>query len=57
MSTTSLQAKIGKEKELEATLQRLRGKNVDISQEATYIRVTFQLHNFMTLYLEENISN
>jgi hypothetical protein len=57
MSTTSLQAKIGKEKELEAALQRLRGKNVDISQEATYIRVTFQLHNFMTLYLEENISN
>ena len=57
MSTKSLQAKIGKEKELEATLQRLRGKNVDISQEATYIRVTFQLHNFMTLYLEENISN
>ena len=57
MSTTSLQAKIGKEKELEAALQRLRGKNVDISQEATYIRVTFQLHNFRTLYLEKNISN
>ena len=57
MSTTSLQAKIGKEKELEAALQHLRGKNMDISQEATYIRVTFQLHNFMTLYLEKNISN
>ncbi|GKV08913.1 hypothetical protein SLEP1_g20482 [Rubroshorea leprosula] len=31
-------AKIGREKELEATLQRLRGKNVDISQEAADIR-------------------
>ncbi|GMY21374.1 sugar transporter ERD6-like 5 isoform X2 [Fagus crenata] len=41
-------AKIGKEKELEAALQRIRGKNVDISQEATYIRdytETFQQHS------------
>ncbi|GLT95019.1 hypothetical protein SLE2022_127260 [Rubroshorea leprosula] len=31
-------AKIGREKELEATLQRLRGKNVDISREAADIK-------------------
>ncbi|GLT38345.1 hypothetical protein SLA2020_126010 [Shorea laevis] len=31
-------AKVGREKELEATLQRLRGKNVDISQEAADIK-------------------
>ncbi|KAK3441708.1 hypothetical protein EUGRSUZ_B02025 [Eucalyptus grandis] len=30
--------KVGQEKEFEATLQRLRGKSVDISQEATDIR-------------------
>ncbi|XAR52542.1 hypothetical protein NMG60_11020676 [Bertholletia excelsa] len=30
--------KVGKEKELEATLRRLRGKDVDISQEAAEIR-------------------
>ncbi|XP_056166115.1 sugar transporter ERD6-like 5 isoform X2 [Syzygium oleosum] len=30
--------KVGQEKEFEATLQRLRGKNVDISREATDIR-------------------
>ncbi|XP_075657152.1 sugar transporter ERD6-like 5 [Castanea sativa] len=39
MSTTSLQAKLGKEKELQASLQLLRGKNVDISQEAAEIMV------------------
>ncbi|XP_075656746.1 sugar transporter ERD6-like 5 isoform X2 [Castanea sativa] len=41
-------AKIGKEKELETVLQRLRGKNVDISQEAAYIidyTETFQQHS------------
>ncbi|XP_052191708.1 sugar transporter ERD6-like 5 isoform X6 [Diospyros lotus] len=31
-------AKIGREKEVETTLRRLRGKNVDISQEAAEIR-------------------
>lgn len=41
MSTSGLQAKIGKEAELEAALQRLRGKNADISQEAADIRVIF----------------
>lgn len=39
----SSQAKIGREKELETTLQRLRGENTDVAQEATEIRVTFQL--------------
>jgi SP family sugar porter-like MFS transporter len=41
MSTSGLQAKIGKEAEFEAALQRLRGKNADISQEAADIRVIF----------------
>ena len=36
-----MQAEIGKERELEASLQHLRGKNADISQEAADIRVTF----------------
>ena len=35
-----LQAKIGREKEFEAALQRLRGKNVNISDEAANIKVT-----------------
>lgn len=34
-----LQAKIGQYKELETALQSLRGKNVDISEEAAEIRV------------------
>ena len=41
MSPGGLQAKIGKEPELEAALQRLRGKNADISQEAADIKVNF----------------
>ncbi|GAY63893.1 hypothetical protein CUMW_229290 [Citrus unshiu] len=32
-------AKVGREKELETTLQRLRGKNADISMESAHIRV------------------
>jgi len=56
MSTTSLQAKLGKEKELQASLQLLRGKNVDISQEAAEIVVTFQLHDFMNVYLCYNLN-
>ena len=36
-----LQAKIGKEREFEAALQRLRGENADISQEAYDIKVTY----------------
>lgn len=34
-----MQVKIGKEKDLEATLRRLRGKDADVSQEAAEIRV------------------
>ena len=49
MSTISLQAKIGKEEELVAALQHLRGKDADISQEAAEIIVTFQIHDFMTV--------
>ncbi|GMP40457.1 hypothetical protein CsSME_00010900 [Camellia sinensis var. sinensis] len=38
-----LQVKVGKEKELEASLRRLRGQNVDISQEAAEIRDYLEL--------------
>lgn len=34
-----MQVKIGKEKDLDATLQRLRGRDADVSQEAAEIRV------------------
>lgn len=37
-----LQAKIGRERECETALQRLRGENADISQEAAEIRVSFE---------------
>lgn len=37
-----LQAKHGREKEFELALQRLRGKNADISEEAMDIKVTLQ---------------
>lgn len=57
MSTTVLQAKIGKEKELEAALQHLRGKNADISQEAADIRVTLGFFVSCTLYLFEKLKN
>lgn len=36
-----LQAKVGREKEFEASLQHLRGKDTDISFEASDIKVTF----------------
>jgi hypothetical protein len=49
MSTSGLQAKIGKEPELKAALQRLRGKNADISQEAADIRVSFRYYVLMTV--------
>ncbi|KAG5549293.1 hypothetical protein RHGRI_014597 [Rhododendron griersonianum] len=38
-----MQVKIGKEKDLEATLQRLRGKDADVSQEAAEIRDYFEI--------------
>lgn len=34
-----LQAKVGRLKESDSSLQRLRGKNADVYQEATEIRV------------------
>lgn len=37
------QAKIGQEKKCEDALQNLRGKNADISQEKSEIRVSFEL--------------
>ena len=46
-----MQAKIGKERELEASLQHLRGKNADISQEVTDTIVNFQFCVFMKVYL------
>lgn len=39
-----LQAKIGKAKECEDALQRLRGANADISDEAEEIRVSSKLY-------------
>lgn len=39
-----LQAKVGRMKEFEASLQSLRGKDVDISQEADEIKVNFYLY-------------
>lgn len=42
-----LQAKVGREKECEAALQRLRGENADISWESAEIRVTSSLHTSM----------
>ncbi|KAK2651352.1 hypothetical protein Ddye_011208 [Dipteronia dyeriana] len=47
------QAKMGPEKELEITLQRLRSRNVDISKEAAAIRLNFQLFMFN---FDQNIS-
>ena len=41
-----LQAKVGREEELETTLQLLRGKNVNISKEVADIIVNFQLIMF-----------
>ena len=39
----TFQATIGKEKELDTTLQRLMGKTADISMESPDIRVKFQI--------------
>jgi hypothetical protein len=50
MSTSGPQAKMGKEPELEAALQRLRGKNADISQEAADIKVTFRFRVLMSVF-------
>lgn len=44
------QAKVGREKECEASLQRLRGKNTDYSQEAAEIKVSFELNTSMSNY-------
>ena len=49
-----MQAKIYKEKELEAALQRLRGKNTDISHEAADIKVTFWV--YMRVHLFYNLN-
>lgn len=43
-----LQEKVGQGKKCDAALQRLRGKNADISQEAAEIRVTNLLHFLMS---------
>lgn len=47
-----IQAKIGKHEEFEAALQKLRGKDADISQEATEIQVSF-----LKLYITFKIDN
>ncbi|TXG65655.1 hypothetical protein EZV62_006930 [Acer yangbiense] len=43
--------KIGRHKEVYATLQRLRGKNVDISHEAANIKVKFKFYLIETEFL------
>ncbi|KAI6703029.1 hypothetical protein NL676_012165, partial [Syzygium grande] len=50
--------KVGQEKEFEVTLQRLRGKSIDISQEAAEIRVISPLNvsEFSLFLLLLNIS-
>lgn len=49
MKIVSLQAKNGRDKEFEASLQRLRGENADVSQELAEIRVcsTCKKHRFL----------
>ena len=42
--------KIGKQREFEAALQRLRGVDADISQEASDIKVTYHWKFFWTHY-------
>ncbi|KAH9688756.1 Sugar transporter ERD6-like 5 [Citrus sinensis] len=42
-------AKVGREKELETTLQRLRGKNADISMESAHIR-TFEMDSKVGIF-------
>lgn len=43
MNVNFVQAKFGEEKDYEASLRRLRGEDADIFQEATEIRVNFEL--------------
>lgn len=44
-----VQAKIGREKDCEVALQRLRGENANISLEVAEIRVSFKLCERMIL--------
>lgn len=46
---TCLQAKTGHQKEFEVALQRLRGKDVDISEEAAEIQVLALYSNLHSL--------
>lgn len=43
MNVSFVQAKFGEEKDYEASLRHLRGEDADIFQEATEIRVNFEL--------------
>lgn len=56
MTNNYLQAKIGKHDKLEVALQSLRGKNVDISEEAAEIIVIFQLI-FFSITLSQKETN
>lgn len=46
-----MQAKIGREKDSESALQRLRGKNADILAESAEIRASFLLYICLMHYL------
>lgn len=47
-----LQAKVGRHKELEGILQRLRGENTGVAQEAAEIRVTVQLFYMIEICIQ-----
>lgn len=47
MTQLQIQAKTGREKEFESALQKLRGKDVNISQEATEIQVLISVFSII----------
>lgn len=49
-----LQAMVGRETELDAALQRLRGRTADISQESANIKVNFDSLNYLEFLLNVN---
>lgn len=44
-----MQAKQGRQKEFEASLRKLRGKDADISTEAAEIQVCAEIHSILNL--------
>lgn len=48
-----MQAKVGREREYEAALRYLRGKNSDISEEATEIKVILLNHSYYKIVCDK----